>query len=173
MLMMTMLLLIYLLTNIVSSTTDEMCTIRQRLTMDIVNEDKPIRITVDEVRVALRYLKPGKSDGKYGLMSDHLINGGHCTNVYLCMLFNCMIMHGVSASSLRTATRVPIPKGKRKCMSSSDNYRAIALSSPICKLLDLIIINKYGDLLGTCEMQCGFKENGSTNMCTFMVKETI
>ena len=27
--------------------------------------------------------------------------------------------------------------------------------------------NKYGDLLGTCEMQCGFKEKGSTNMCPF------
>ena len=152
--------------NSVPYDSDEMCTIRQRLTMDIVNEDKTIRITGDEVRVALRYLKPGKSDGKYGLMSDHLINDGHCTNVYLCMSFNCMIMHGVSASSLRTATLVPIPKDKRKCMSSSDNYRAIALSSPICKLLDVIIINKYGDLLGTCEMQCGFKENGSTNMCT-------
>ena len=82
--------------------------------MDIANEDKPIRITVDEVRIALRSLKPGKSDRKYGLMSDHLINGGHCTNVYLCMLFNCM--HGVSASSLRTATLVLIPKDKRKCI---------------------------------------------------------
>ena len=43
----------------------------------------------------------------------------------------------------------------------------------MCKLLDVIIINKYGDLLGTCEMQCGFKEKGFTNMCYFMVKETI
>ena len=42
--------------------------------------------TVDEVRVALRSLKPGKSDGKYGLMSDHLINGGHlheCISLYV------------------------------------------------------------------------------------------
>ena len=39
--------------------------------------------------------------------------------------------------------------------------------------MDLIIIRKYGDLLNTCDLQCGFKENSSTNTCTFMVKETI
>ena len=87
------------------------------------------------------------------------------------MLFNCMVMHGVSAASLGSAVLVPIPKDKRK--GTSDNYRAIALSSPICKLFDIILINKYRGLLNTCELQCGFKENGSTNMCTFMVKETI
>ena len=31
----------------------------------------------------------------------------------------------------------------------------------------------FGTVLSTCDLQCGFKENGSTNMCTFMVKETV
>ena len=30
-----------------------------------------------------------------------------------------------------------------------------------------------GDLLSTCDLQNGFKEHGSTNACTIMVKETI
>ena len=35
----------------------------------------------------------------------------------------------------------------------SDDYRAIALSSPICKVLDTVILRKYGDLLSTCDLQ--------------------
>ena len=41
------------------------------------------------------------------------------------MLFNCMVMHGVSAASLEAAVLVPIPKDKRKGLSTSDNYRAL------------------------------------------------
>ena len=74
-----------------------------------------ISITVDEVRTAMRSMEIGKSDGKCVLMSDHIINGRHCLNVYLSMLFNCMVMHGVSAASLGAAVLVPIPKDKRKC----------------------------------------------------------
>ena len=159
--------------NSVAYDSDEMCDIKQQLVADISKENVKISITVDEVRTAMRSMKIGKSDGKCVLMSDHIINGGHCLNVYLSMLFNCMVMHGVSAASLGAAVLVPIPKDKRKSLSTSDNYRAIALSSPICKLFDIILINKYRGLLNTCELQCGFKQNGSTNMCTFMVKETI
>ena len=38
-----------------------------------------------------------------------------------------MITHGVSAKSLRYCTVIPIPKDKRKNISVSDNYTAIAL----------------------------------------------
>ena len=62
---------------------------------------------------------------------------------------------------------------KRKSISVSDNYRAIALTSSIGKLLDIIIMRKFGIVLSTCDLQCGFKKNGSTNMYTFMVKETV
>ena len=67
--------------------------------INISKENTKISITVDEVRTAMRSMKIGKSDGKCVLMSDHIINCGHCLNVYLSMLFNCMVMHGVSAAS--------------------------------------------------------------------------
>ena len=70
------------------------------------------------------------------------------------MLFNCMVMHGVSAASLGAAVLVPIPKDKRKGLSTSDNYRAIALSSPICKLFDIILINKYQQIKKTAPLIC-------------------
>ena len=55
----------------------------------------------------------------------------------------------------------------------SSNYRAIALSSIICKILDTIILNKHHSILSTSDLQFGFKAKHSTTMCTFAVLETI
>ena len=129
--------------------------------------------SIDDVRTSIASLKPGKTDGRDGVLTDHNMHGGHNLHVHVCQLFNSMLIHGMSPSSLQSSTLAPIPKDKRKSLSLSDNYRAIALSSTICKVLDTVILRKYGDLLSTCDLQNGFKEHGSTNTCTFMVKETI
>ena len=47
-----------------------------------------------------------------------------------------MIKHGFSSDTLNTVTLVPIPKDKRKSLSDSDNYRAIAPNNVVIKLLD-------------------------------------
>jgi len=47
------------------------------------------------------------------------------------------------------------------------------LSSIICKIIDLVILNRYVDNLSTSQLQFGFKAGRSTNMCTLLVKETI
>ena len=71
-----------------------------------------------------------------------------------------MLIHGMSPSSLQSSTLVPILKDKRKSLSLSDNYRAIALSSPICKvgLLDTVILRKYGDFLALVICKTGLKK---------------
>ena len=81
------------------------------------------------------------------------MHGGHNLHVHLCQLFNSMLIHCMSPSRLQSSTLVPIPKDKRKSLSLSDNYRTIALSSPICKVLDTVILRKYGDLLSNCDHQ--------------------
>ena len=47
------------------------------------------------------------------------------------------------------------------------------MGNVIGKLLDIIILQKYHCVLDSCELQFGFKDNSSTNMCTYMVKETV
>jgi len=49
----------------------------------------------------------------------------------------------------------------------------IALSSVFGKVLDLIILNRYADILITSDLQFCFKANTSTNMCTMVLKEAI
>ena len=52
-----------------------------------------------------------------------------------------------------------IPKDLRRDLCSSNNYRGKALCSALCKLIDLIIVDKYGDKLITSDLQFAFKGN--------------
>ena len=61
---------------------------------------------------------------------------------------------------------------KKNCKSVSDstNYRAIALSSQLAKLVDKKILHKYSDVFTTSDM---LKEHSSTTKCTFALTETV
>ena len=91
---------------------------------------------------AVTDLKLGKSDGSEGLFSDHFINGTRKLYVFLSILFTLFVCHGFSPDSMILGTMIPIPKDKKKFLCSSSNYRAIALSSILSKILDWIILIK-------------------------------
>ena len=55
----------------------------------------------------------------------------------------------------------------------TQNYRAIALSSILGKILDNIIITSQRNVLKTSDLQFGYKSNCSTIMCSTLVIETI
>jgi len=57
--------------------------------------------------------------------------------------------------------------------NDSANYRAISLSSILCKIIDLIVNNRYSSFLITFPNQFGLKPRGSTAVCTSLVKETL
>ena len=84
-----------------------------------------------------------------------------------------MLTHGFSPSNLLSATIIPIPKDKRKSLNNSTNYRGIALSSVISKVLDLVILNTNRHVLDTCELQFGFKSKHSTTQCTYVINEIV
>ena len=64
-----------------------------------------------------------------------------------------------------------LPKDLKGKLCVDDNYRGIALCSALCKVIDLIIIDKYSDKLITSELQFAFKPDHSTNMCTSIFKD--
>ena len=85
------------------------------------------------------HLKLGKSDGSEGLFSDHFIHGTRKLYAFLSILFTLFPCHGFSTDSMILGTMIPIPMDKNKSLCSSNNYRAIALSSILSKILDWII----------------------------------
>ena len=130
-------------------------------------------IDVSEVEVAVKSLKPGKSDGTYDQKSNHIINGPKILFVWLSLLFNGMLRHGIVPSSFLVSSVIPIPKCKNKSLNSSENYRGIALSSLIGKLFDLVVFKSNCNVLRTSDYQFGFKKGHSTQMCSFAVNEVV
>ena len=58
-------------------------------------------------------------------------------------------------------------------MSSSKNYRSIALSSQILKLFDWIVLLLFVESLGVDQLQFAYQPGASTTMCTWAAVETI
>jgi exonuclease III len=130
-------------------------------------------ISVNDITDHISHLKLNKYDGIDGYCTNHLIYGPHILHVYLSLLFSCMTVHSIIPSSFSLSTVVPIVKNKRKSVNSSDNFRSIALSSVLGKLLDMVLLNKYNHVFVTSDMQFGFKKKHSTTQCTFIVNEII
>ena len=74
---------------------------------------------------------------------------------------------------LLLATLVPIIKNKLASIKTSKNYRSIAISSLVLKILDWIILTLFGQKLGLDELQFAYQQESSTSMCTWAVMETI
>ena len=134
---------------------------------------KHVEISVEKIKSAIRFLKSGKHDGETGYYTDHLVHASDCLYVHLSLLFQTMIKHGFAPTGLLYAIIHPIPKNKRKSLTDSENYRGIALSSVLGKLLDWLILNDNRDILDTSNLQFGFKPDSSTIQCSFVVSECI
>ena len=83
------------------------------------------------------------------------------------------MVHAHVNNILLLATLINIPKDKLGDLSSSNNYRSIAISSLILKVFDWIIILLFEESLGLDDLQFSYQKNCSTTMCTWMVIEGI
>ena len=128
-------------------------------------------VNVSDIDNAMKQLKHGKSDGSRGTDSDHFIYSSRKFRIQLSLMINAMFIHGYTPSELLESVITSIPKDLRGNLCSGDNYRGIALCSALCKVIDLIIIDKHADKLITSDLQFSFKSDHSTNMCTTVVKE--
>ena len=71
------------------------------------------------------------------------------------------------------AAIIPTLKNTKLTLSSTCNYRGIALSSIFGKILDKIIMSMQSEYLMTSELQFGFKEHSTTIMCSTLLVVTV
>ncbi len=84
-----------------------------------------------------------------------------CSYCSLSYLQLCWDM-GLTPDGILTGTMIPIPKGRWTNLSTFHNFRAITLSSIVCKMIDVVIL--------TSGLRCGFKQASSMNVWTVNVK---
>jgi hypothetical protein len=160
--------------NLLNSNTDISCKdgVLQSLSHIEGFKDDVVFQTCDVAR-AIKKLKSGKSAGLDGIQAEHVKHCDVRINEYLSMLLTCMVRHSYLPDDLMKTIIVPVVKDKRGNVTDKDNYRPIALTTVMSKVLELLILDKIELELYTCDNQFGFKSKHSTDMCTFALKQVL
>ena len=147
----------------------------QRIENSINRDQQSLLDSVNHqtVKEALHKLKAGKSDATYGFNSDCLINASDNLIDHAVNLFRWFLRTGKIPASLLLCTLVPIVKDNMSDITSSDNYRAIAIGNLILKWFDWLILLLEADKLSTDELQFGFQAKSSTTMCSWAVSAVV
>ena len=131
------------------------------------------KVTPSIVKEAVAHLQNGKSDPVYDFSSDSLKNAPDCLYRHLSIILQLLLTHSHVSLHLLLAVLVPIVKDKLGDISSSKNYRSIAISSLILKIFDWVVILLFGETFGLDELQFSYQAGCSASMCTWLAVETI
>ena len=131
------------------------------------------KVTPKLVKEAVSHIKSNKSDPVCDFTSDCIKNAPDKLFVHLSEVIKSFLIHSHVSIILLLATLVPLIKDKMGSLCSSKNYRSIAISSLFLKIVDWIIILLYGKSLQLDDLQFAYQPSCSTNMCTWLVVETI
>ena len=128
---------------------------------DILN----IPITENEINLAIRNLKSGKSAGLDGIVNEYIKTTAHFTMPLYTKLFNIIFETGILPDSWLEGRIIPIFKNKGD-HSNPENYRPITILSCLSKVFTSVLNNrltKYLDSTGGLnENQAGFRKGYST-----------
>ena len=137
-----------------------------------VSSDEAV-ISAKEVHLAISQLADNKASGSDSISAEHLKHAGPRLAVLLALSFTAFMSHGILPNSMLSVTLVPVIKDKAGRVGSLDNYRPIALASVVSKVLEIILLDRFGSYLYTSDNQFGFKPKLSTDQCIFALKEMV
>ena len=98
--------------------------------------------TPTEIADAISSLKNGKSSSVDQLFAEHVKNANKRVTVLLSLLFNACVIHGFLPVGLMETVIVQIIKNARENISSKDNYRPIALTNTLSKIIENLILDQ-------------------------------
>ena len=115
----------------------------------------------------------GKSAGPDGICAEYLKFSNVRIHSLIALCFSLGLSHGYLPTVLIKTTIVPVVKNKSGNLSDSNNYRPIALATIVSKILESVLLIKWGEYLTSCDNQFGFKSSHSTDLCIYTLKEYI
>ena len=141
--------------------------------MGIADKDQVFKVTGVIVKEAVAKLKPGKTDVSGSYVSNALKHAPDLLYDQLANIFRSWLFHGTVTTSLLACSFLPLLKSSLKDPSDPSSYRAIAGSSLILKIFELVVILLWGHLLTSDSLQFGYKSKTSTTHCTWLVSEVV
>jgi len=130
--------------------------------------DKPF--SMHEVEQCVNKLKIGKAAGIDGTASEHYKYSDKRIFYHISNLMNACVTHNFFPRDMMKTILVPIVKDKNESLSSSDNYRPIAITSVMSKIYELLLLRRAEGMLITTSNQFGFKPQHSTDMAVYSLK---
>ena len=107
------------------------------------------------------------------LRPEHFLFGSVNLLCHLQILFNGMLQHSYVPSAFLAGVITPIVKDSQGDVSSTANYRGITLSCLPAKLFEFLIQKKTSHLIGTDDLQFGFKSQTSTSHAIFTLQSVV
>ena len=163
--------------NLYNSVDDEhnLTVLKNDLEHNIEQEDIKFvdKIDAGVLKSSARRLKPGKTDPTLKITSDFLMHAPDVVFQLLSLCLKSYMIHAHITDFLLSSMLIPIIKDKLGDITSSDNYRSIAISSLVMKLYDLVIMSLFRENLYFDDLQFGYQTDVSTSMCTWLATETI
>ena len=135
--------------------------------------DKLSQITPQLISKLIRGMKNGKNDVNFDWRSDAIKHGHLHLSPIFADLFKAYLTHNHVTDVFLKSALIPIIKDPNSNHSVSNNYRAIAISSIMMKLFDLVLMTIEKRAFTTSCYQFGFESNSSTTLCTWAVTETV
>jgi len=129
--------------------------------------------TVSDICDAINQQKRGKAPGPDSINIEAFIFSGRRLKLYLSILFNLFALYGYVPNAFHQATIIPLVKCKSSDLTDVNNYRAIALSNSVTKILESLLFSFIESHDIADEYQFGFKKNHSTSICTHILKKTV
>ena len=130
-------------------------------------------VSVDEVLSLVHNFESGKSAGLNGLNGECLKYVDAILSVLLSFCFTCMFKHSYLPSAMLDSVIIPLVKNKCGDLSDTSNYRPIAISCIVSKILENVILQRIEEYLWTIDSQFGFKAHHSTDLCVYALTEFI
>jgi len=116
---------------------------------------------VIDVKNVLASLKLGKAAGYDGLTMESLHYCHPVIFIHLKLLFNMMSVPGYVPDDFGVGVVVPVVKDQCADLCSADSHCPVTLSAVVSKVFESCVLQKYGDMLYSDNMQFGFKKHSS------------
>ena len=104
-------------------------------------------VSVNEVLSLVHNLESGKSAGLDGLNCECLKYADAILSVLLSFCFTCMFKHSYLPSAMLDSVIIPLVKNKCGDLSDTSNYRPIAISCIVSKILENVILQRIEEYL--------------------------
>ena len=131
------------------------------------------KVTPKISKEAAQKLTPGKSDPVFSFSTDCFKHPPELLFQHLSIIIQSCLVHCHVTQILLLATLVPLIKDKLGPINTSKNYRSIAISSILLKLIDWVFIILFGTNFALNDFQFAYQAGCSTTMCTWAVLETV